>query len=40
MQRSGVEGVTLLTAQQDVSDQAQRPVPPKGLEMRVINQQR
>ena len=31
---SGVEGVTLLTAQQDASDQGTRPVPPKGLEMR------
>jgi biopolymer transport protein ExbD/biopolymer transport protein TolR len=38
VQRSGVEGVTLLTAQTDASDQGARPVPPKGLEMRVVNQ--
>jgi biopolymer transport protein TolR len=37
MQRSGVEGVTLLTAQQDAADQGSRLVPPKGLQMRVIN---
>jgi len=34
MQRSGVEGVTLLTAQQDAADQGNRLVPPKGLQMR------
>lgn len=39
LQSSGVEGLTLLTAQQDVADQKIRPVPPKGLEMRV-NQRR
>ena len=38
MQRSGVEGVTLLTAQQDAADQGNRVVPPKGLQMRVLNQ--
>ena len=32
LQTSGVEGLTLLTAQQDVADQKSRPVPPKGLE--------
>jgi biopolymer transport protein ExbD/biopolymer transport protein TolR len=37
MQRSGVEGVTLLTAQEDAADQGSRLVPPKGLEMRVVN---
>jgi biopolymer transport protein ExbD len=37
MQRSGVEGVTLLTAQQDAADQGNRFVPPKGLQMRVVN---
>jgi biopolymer transport protein TolR len=36
--RSGIEGLTLLTAQQDASDQGTRPVPPKGLKMRVVNQ--
>jgi biopolymer transport protein ExbD len=39
LQSSGVEVLTLLTAQQDVADQKIRPVPPKGLEMRV-NQRR
>ena len=38
VQKSGVEGVTLLTAQQDAADQGKRVVPPKGLEMRVLNQ--
>ena len=38
VQKSGVEGVTLLTAQQDASDGGNRVVPPKGLEMRVVNQ--
>ena len=38
MQRSGVEGVTLLTAQQDAADQGNRIVAPKGLQMRVLNQ--
>ena len=37
MQRSGVEGVTLLTAQQDAADQGNSLVPPKGLQMRVVN---
>jgi biopolymer transport protein TolR len=38
VQKSGVEGLTLLTSQQDAADQANRLVPPKGLEMRVVNQ--
>jgi len=38
LQRSGVEGVTLLTAQQDAADQGNRIVAPKGLQMRVLNQ--
>ena len=38
VQGSGVEGVTLLTAQEDAADRRDRPVPPKGLEMRVVNQ--
>ncbi len=39
VQKTGVEGVTLLTAQQDTTPpQGNRPVPPKGLEMRVVNQ--
>jgi len=38
IQKSGVQGVTLLTAQQDAADQATRVVPPKGLEMRVGSQ--
>lgn len=40
VQKSGVEGLTLLTAQQDAADQGNRLVPPKGLEMRVVNQRR
>jgi biopolymer transport protein ExbD/biopolymer transport protein TolR len=40
VQTSGVEGVTLLTAQQDAADQAKRLVSPKGLEMRVVNRRR
>ena len=40
VQTSGVEGVTLLTAQQDAADQGRRPVPPKGLEMRVVSRAR
>ena len=39
LQTSGIDGLTLLTAQQDVADQKSRPVPPKGMEMRV-NQRR
>ena len=35
VQKSGVEGVTFLTTQQDPADQGKRPVPPKGLELRV-----
>jgi biopolymer transport protein ExbD len=35
VQRSGVEGVTFLTAQQDAGDQGRRRVSPKGLELRV-----
>jgi biopolymer transport protein ExbD/biopolymer transport protein TolR len=38
LQRSGVEGVTLLTAQDDAADRGERRVPPKGLELRVLNQ--
>jgi biopolymer transport protein ExbD/biopolymer transport protein TolR len=37
VQKSGVEGLTLLTTQQDPADQGNRLVPPKGLEMRVVN---
>jgi biopolymer transport protein TolR len=37
VQRSGVEGVTLLTAQQDAADRGNALVPPKGLQMRVVN---
>jgi biopolymer transport protein TolR len=40
VQKSGVEGLTLLTTQQDAADQGTTPVPPKGLEMRVVNQRR
>jgi biopolymer transport protein ExbD len=35
VQKSGVEGLTFLTAQQDATDQGRRPVSPKGLELRV-----
>ena len=35
VQKSGVEGVTFLTAQQEAAGQATRPVSPKGLELRV-----
>ena len=35
LQTSGVEGLTLLSAQQDGADQRSRLVPSKGLEMRV-----
>ena len=38
VQKSGVEGLTLLTAQQDAADKGKRLVPPKGLEMRVVSQ--
>lgn len=37
VQRSGVDGLTLLTAQQDTADQRNRPVSPKGLQLRVVN---
>lgn len=37
VQKSGVEGLTLLTAQQDAADEGKRLVPPKGLEMRVVS---
>ncbi len=40
VQTSGVDGLTLLTAQQDAADRERRLVPPKGLEMRVVNQRR
>ncbi len=35
VQKSGVEGVTLLTAQQDAADQGRKPVSPQGLELRL-----
>jgi biopolymer transport protein TolR len=35
VQKSGVEGVTFLAAQQDAADQGGRPVSPKGLELRL-----
>jgi biopolymer transport protein ExbD len=35
VQKSGVEGLTFLTAQPDTADQGRRPVSPKGLELRV-----
>ena len=35
VQKSGVEGLTLVTAQQDGADQGTRPMSPKGLELRV-----
>jgi biopolymer transport protein ExbD/biopolymer transport protein TolR len=38
LQRSGVQGLTLLTSQQDAADRGNTPVAPKGLEMRVVNQ--
>jgi biopolymer transport protein ExbD/biopolymer transport protein TolR len=38
LQKSSVEGLTLLTAQPDAADQGKRLVPPKGLQMRVVNQ--
>ena len=37
VQNSGVEGLTLLTAQQDAGERGERLVAPKGLEMRVGN---
>jgi biopolymer transport protein ExbD len=36
--KSGVEGLTLLTMQQDTADQGKRLVAPKGLELRVVHQ--
>jgi biopolymer transport protein ExbD len=38
LRQSGVEGLTLLTEQQDPADQRQRFVSPKGLELRVVRQ--
>ena len=35
VQKSGVEGLTFLTAQQDAAAQARRPVSPKGRELRI-----
>jgi biopolymer transport protein ExbD len=35
VQKSGVAGLTFLTAQQDAADQGSSPVSPKGLELRV-----
>ena len=37
VRNSGVDRLTLLTAQQDTADQGRRLVAPKGLEMRVVN---
>lgn len=37
VRNSGVDGLTLLTAQQDAADQGKRLVAPKGLPMRVVN---
>lgn len=37
LRNSGVDGLTFLTAQQDTGN---RPVAPKGLEMRVVNSRR
>jgi len=37
VRNSGVDALTFLTAQQDSVGQANRPVAPKGLEMRVVN---
>lgn len=37
VRNSGVDGLTLLTAQQDTADQGRKLVAPKGLEMRVVN---
>jgi len=37
VRNSGVDGVTLLTAQQDAPGQGSRLMAPKGLEMRVVN---
>jgi hypothetical protein len=34
---AGVDGLTLLTAQQDTADQGRQIVAPKGLPMRVVN---
>ena len=38
VQKSGVEGMTLLTAQPETADQGKKLVAPQGLEMRVVNQ--
>lgn len=38
LQTSGIQGLTLLTAQRDAAGQAQRPVSPKGLAMRIVTQ--
>jgi biopolymer transport protein ExbD len=35
VQKSGVEGLTFLTAQQETADQGRRLVSPKGLQLRV-----
>jgi biopolymer transport protein ExbD/biopolymer transport protein TolR len=40
VRNSGVDGLTLLTAQPETADQGRRPVAPKGLEMRVANPRR
>jgi biopolymer transport protein ExbD/biopolymer transport protein TolR len=36
VRNSGVDGLTLLTAQQDTADQGRQLVAPKGLEMRLV----
>ena len=38
LQTSGIQSLTLLTAQRDLADQTRRPVSPKGLAMRVLTQ--
>jgi biopolymer transport protein ExbD len=40
VQKSGVEGVTLLTAQPETTDQGKKARGSQGLEMRVVNQKR
>ena len=37
VRKSGVDGLTLLTAQQDTADQGRKLVASTGLEMRVVN---
>jgi biopolymer transport protein ExbD/biopolymer transport protein TolR len=40
LQTSGVEGLTLLTAQDDATDRRDKLALPRGLEMRVVNQRK